>query len=171
MGYKPLERPSLPLQTARKSIEDSDSDTDQSKRKKSNMSMEVVKNPDGGGTVFRQMAAKFQANVKKSQRNNVWGSILQEDALTSEMTGIGVGRTLKDVCSDRGAETYDYSLTYSESRTTSASENVDSKKEVTDELDAELSDYWNKNNGESSRKNEAIQAGRKRSVKDRLGSR
>ena len=59
------------------------------------MSMDVVKNSDGGGSVFREMAAKFQANVKKSQRNNVWGSILQEDALTSEMTGIGVGRTLK----------------------------------------------------------------------------
>ena len=55
---------------------------------------------DGGGTVFRQMAAKFQANVKKSQRNNVWGSILQEDALTSEMTGIGVGRSLKVCCSN-----------------------------------------------------------------------
>ena len=27
--------------------------------------------------------------------NNVWGSILQEDALVSEMTGTGVGRTLK----------------------------------------------------------------------------
>jgi len=196
--YKPLQRPILPVQTNRKSIEDSDenetnvdensvpglfndSDDDSNdsdtnaeqikKKRSSNMSMDVVKNSDGGGSVFREMAAKFQANVKKSQRNNVWGSILQEDALTSEMTGIGVGRTLKDVCSDRGAETYDYSLTYSESRTTSASDNVDSKKEVTDELDAELSDYWNKNNGESSRKNEAIQAGRKRSVKDRLGSR
>ena len=44
--------------------------------------------------IFREMAAKFQANVKK-RSNNVWGSILQEDALTSEMTGIGVGRTLK----------------------------------------------------------------------------
>merc|ERR1712156_104328 len=170
MGYKPLERPSLPLQTARKSIEDSDSDTDQSKRKKSNMSMEVVKNPDGGGTVFRQMAAKFQANVKKSQRNNVWGSILQEDALTSEMTGIGVGRSLKDVCSGRGSETYHYPSVASESRTASAADNADSKKELQDELDAELNDYWTKTN-DSSRKSEAIQAGRKRSVKDRLGSR
>ena len=41
------------------------------------------------------MNAKFQANVKKSQQNNVLGSVLQEDALTSEMTGIGVGQSLK----------------------------------------------------------------------------
>merc|ERR1712212_29477 len=133
------------------------------------MSMEVVKNPDGGGSLFRQMAAKFQ-NEKKSQRNNVWGSILQEDALTSEMTGIGVGRSLKDVCSDRGAETYDYLAVASESRTASAADNADSKKELQDELDAELNDYWTKTN-DSSRKSEAIQAGRKRSIKDRLGSR
>ena len=56
-----------------------------------------------------------------------------------------------------------------ESRTASAADNVDSKKELHDELDAELNDYWNKTN-DSSRRSEAIQAGRKRSVKDRLGT-
>ena len=58
------------------------------------MSMDTAKSSDGGGSVFRDMAAKFQANVRK-RSNNVWGSILQEDALVSEMTGTGVGRTLK----------------------------------------------------------------------------
>ena len=39
-------------------------------------------------------------------------SILQEDALNSEMVAsLGVGRkSLKELDSDRGAETYDYSL-------------------------------------------------------------
>ena len=50
-------------------------------------------------------------------------------------------------------------------------DNAGDKIEVTEELDAELSDYWNCKNNESSRRNEAIQAGRKRSVKDCLGSR
>ncbi len=63
---------------------------------------------DGGGSTFRQMAARFQANFKKTMRNNVWGNFLQEETLNTEMTGIGVGRTLKDISSDRGAETYDY---------------------------------------------------------------
>ena len=35
-------------------------------------------------------------------------------------------------------------------------------------MNDELADYWNKPN-DASRRNEAIQAGRKRSVKDRLG--
>ena len=75
--------------------DDSDSNiVDQSKRKRSSMSMDIAKSSDGGGSVFRDVAAKFQANVRK-RSNNVWGSILQEDALVSEMTGTGVGRTLK----------------------------------------------------------------------------
>ena len=42
---------------------------------------------------------------KGSNQNNVWGSILREDALTSELTGIAVGRkSAKDLNSDRGAE-------------------------------------------------------------------
>ena len=76
---------------------------------------------------------------------------------------------MQDVCSDRGVETYDYPSVASESRTDSAADNADSKKELQDELDAELNDYWTKTN-DSSRKSEAIQAGRKRSVKDRLGN-
>ena len=75
-----------------------DSDTnivDQSKRKRSSMSMDIAKSSDGGGSVFRDMAAKFQANVRK-RSNNAWGSILKEaEALASELTGTDVGRTLK----------------------------------------------------------------------------
>ena len=53
------------------SDESDDSDTnivDQSKRKRSSMSMDIAKSSDGGGSVFRDMAAKFQANVRKRQR-------------------------------------------------------------------------------------------------------
>merc|ERR550532_3187237 len=63
-----------------------------------------VDNKDGGGAIFRQLARKFQDNRKaESKRNNVWGSILQEDTLTSEMTGIGVVNTIKYFGADRGA--------------------------------------------------------------------
>ena len=68
---------------------DNDSDSDfegqAAKRKyqRAASGMDVDKN-DGGGDVFKKMAAKFQAERKaESKRNNVWGSILQEDALTS----------------------------------------------------------------------------------------
>ena len=131
-----------------------------------------VDNKDGGGAIFRQLARKFQDNRKaESKRNNVWGSILQEDTLTSEMTGIGVGRTIKDVGADRGAESYDYFLAMESSAPSSSSHNKPKKEQYNasemaerDELNTELDEYWN-----SSRKTEAIQAGKKRSVKDRLG--
>ena len=42
---------------------------------------------------------------KGTNKNNVWGSILKEDALTSDLTSIAVGRkSVKDLNSDRGAE-------------------------------------------------------------------
>ena len=131
-----------------------------------------VDNKDGGGAIFRQLARKFQDNRKaESKRNNVWGSILQEDTLTSEMTGIGVGRSIKDVGADRGAESYDYFLAM-ESSASSSSHNKPKKEQYNasemaerDELNTELDEYWNN----SSRKTQAIQAGKKRSVKDRLG--
>ena len=42
---------------------------------------------------------------KYTAKNNVWGSILKEDALTSDLTSIAVGRkSVKDLNSDRGAE-------------------------------------------------------------------
>ena len=131
-----------------------------------------VDNKDGGGAIFRQLARKFQDNRKaESKRNNVWGSILQEDTLTSEMTGIGVGRSIKDVGADRGAESYDYFLAMESSA--SSSHNKPKKEQFNasemaerDELNTELDEYW-----KNSRKTQAIQAGKKRSVKDRLGQR
>ena len=76
-----------------------------------------------GGDDFRNAAAAYQNSLranngalptssfsggerrKVSASNNVWGSILREDALTSELTGIAVGRkSIKDLNSDRGAE-------------------------------------------------------------------
>ena len=44
------------------------------------------------------------------RKNNVWGSLIQEESLTAELGGVGVGRTLKDLNSDRGAETYDFTI-------------------------------------------------------------
>ena len=53
---------------------------------------------------------KSPRNCSRKQ-NNVWGSILQEESLTSDLNDIGVGRrSLRDIGSDRGAETYDYLL-------------------------------------------------------------
>ena len=53
---------------------------------------------------------KIPRNCSRKQ-NNVWGSILQEESLTSDLNDIGVGRrSLRDIGSDRGAETYDYLL-------------------------------------------------------------
>ncbi len=53
----------------------------------------------------------FQQRIKKTKANNVWGAVLTEETLTSDLTGIGVGkRSLKDLGSDRGAETYDYMM-------------------------------------------------------------
>ena len=160
--------------------EDSDSDSDlnnsMAKRMKStNGKMEVAKDT-GGGDVFKKLAANFQASIRKTQRNNVWGSFLQEDSLNTEMTGIGVSRTLKDLQSDRGAETYDYfAATASEpARTGSQRNSTDSSsvdKEAVDELNAEMDDYWNTKNNDNHRRTEAIQAGKKRSIKDRLGER
>ena len=150
--------------------DDSDLDTSMAKRMRSGP-MEVTKDSGGGGgDVFKKLAANFQASIRKTQRNNVWGSFLQEDSLNSEMTGVGVGRTLKDLHSDRGAETYDY-YAASEAARTSQRNSTDSSsvdKEAVDELNADLDDYWTK---KDDRRNEAIQAGKKRSVKDRLGER
>ena len=53
----------------------------------------------------------IRQRIKKSKANNVWGAVLTEETLTSDLTGIGVGkRSLKDLGSDRGAETYDYMM-------------------------------------------------------------
>ena len=87
------------------------------------------------------------------------------------MTGIGVGRSLKDLVTDRGAETYDYNLPYESgpkmSNNVAAADhhNLEAEKEA---LDDELQEYWNNKRSIESRN--AIQAGKKRSVKERLGT-
>ena len=46
---------------------------------------------------------------RSSKRNNVWGAVLTEETLTSDLIGVGVGtRNLKEIGSDRGAEAYDF---------------------------------------------------------------
>ena len=56
--------------------------------------MDVAKSSDGEGSVFRDMAATFQANVRK-RSNNDWSSLIKEGVLVSEMIGTDVSRTLK----------------------------------------------------------------------------
>ena len=159
--------------------DDSDCDNAMIKRMKPNK-MEVVKDAGGGGDVFKRLAANFQASIHKNQRsNNVWGSFLQEDSLNSEIQNFGVGRNLKDIQSDRGAETYDYFAATNEKRASSqrnSTESMEQKDSATVELNAELDAYWNnkredKEDDDRKRRTEAIQAGKKRSVKERLGVR
>lgn len=125
---------------------------------------------------FAAMAREFQQ--KRRQKNNVWGSILQEDALNSEMqASMAVGRkSLKELDSDRGAETYDFTLAAEVKAKEEAIATAGEKKD----LDRDLDDYFEKtpaaagnNDDEMSedRRQDAIAAGVKRSVKDRLGSR
>jgi phosphorylated adapter RNA export protein len=163
--------------------DDSDSDMESKKPKRKmkrtmrmsedggNKSMDT---DNGGGALFQKMASRFQAERRSSRgeasasggkRNNVWGSILQEESLTSEMTGIGVGRTLKDLESDRGAETYDFFLV-AEAR---EKEKTEAAGRVKSDLDSQLTNYWTEDKVEDRRRSEAIRAGKKRSVKDRLG--
>merc|ERR1719500_1701064 len=104
---------------------------------------------DGGGETFKAMAQAFQqernikgANGKK--KNNVWGSFIQEESLNSEMTGaLGVGRSLRDLDSDRGAETYDYTLIAKERREEEKRRRKDEKNKEVTSLDDEMDSYWN----------------------------
>ncbi len=175
-----------PLGLAGPSSGDDDSDSDlesrRPSRKMKRMSdprMDTVKSSSsvGGGSMFNAMAAQWQEGraakglPTRTRKNNVWGSILQEETLTSEMTGIGVGRSMNDVESDRGAETYDYvAAAEAKERERSEANNV-----ARNELDNELEGYWKRtiddddDDQEDSRRSEAITAGRKRSVKERLG--
>ena len=78
--------------------------------------------PNNGGEDFKNAVAAYQNSMqgdngsvptssnagekrKGGGMNNVWGSILREDVLTSDLTSISVGRkSVKDLHSDRGAE-------------------------------------------------------------------
>ena len=141
---------------------------------------------DGGGDTFKRMAQAFQerrqAGSGARKRNNVWGNFIQEESLNAEISGsLGVGKSLKDLPSDRGAETYDYTQIIKERK----EEKSRMKKEVgqgkRSSLDDEMDSYWNKNVDEKddsdSGADKSIQEetvedtrrGTKRSAKDRLG--
>jgi len=150
------------------------------------------------------MAAKFQDDRRRGQfggfmpagpgaanrkQNNVWGSILQEESLTSDLTGVQVGRrSLREIGSDRGAETYDYLLAQEHAATERADAETMRAREREEELDRELHTYWckgdresgpkepaadedNMDTGTDDRRADALAAGKKRSVKDRVGVR
>jgi len=159
------------------------------------------------GHAFSAMAKDFQDQRRRNAggANNVWGSILQEDALNSDLSSIGVGRkSLKDLASDRGAETYDYTIKAEQDKALEEAEKAKAKVDLDDDLEK----YWNKEGAEnddagdelaavnssganaadgmetecavaandsssatSRQDHDAIRAGVKRSVKDRLGSR
>ncbi len=106
----------------------------------------------------------------------MWGSFLQEESLTQEMTAVGVGRSLRDVDSDRGAETYDYVRAQELEAERRAHRDREERDREEKGLDEDLKQYWTSKNDNDEmetdeRRSEAIQAGRKRSVRDRLGSR
>jgi len=146
---------------------------------------------DGGGETFKAMAQAFQKDrnikaVNGKKKNNVWGSFIQEESLNSEMTGaLGVGRSLRDLDSDRGAETYDYTLIAKERREEEKRIRKGEKNKEICSLDDEMDSYWNNKSTqeekiESDREEEMDEKdvgtegdeerrGVKRSVKERLG--
>ncbi len=100
------------------------------------------------------MAAQFQdareraglptRGRSKAKKNNVWGSILQEESLEREMTGIGVGRrSLRDLDSDRGAETYDYVLAQEVEQERRARREREEREREEEGLDKDLNEYFN----------------------------
>ena len=142
---------------------------------------------DGGGETFRRMAQAFQedrrAQAGARKRNNVWGNFIQEESLTAEISGsLGVGKSLKDLNSDRGAETYDYTQIIKERQEEERRNKSNGSEKKRSSLDEEMDSYWN-TTGED--KDEIVQEedqsedpaasdprrGTKRSVKDRLGAR
>ena len=159
------------------SASDSDSDGDLSqvgsrfsaKKKKAKLCRPCAPSSQDHGQTFSAMARQYQSN-RKMGSNNVWGSILQEDALNSELKSIGVGqKSLKTLDSDRGAETYDYTLAAEQAKAAESAEAKDQKKN----LDNDLKQYWDMEteNPDEDRRQDAIRAGKKRSVKDRIGKR
>lgn len=154
----------------------------------------------GVNTTFNQMAAAFQAQRKSSavppfkRKNNIWGTIIQEETLNTDLLGVGVGRSLKDLDSDRGAETYDYTLVAAEKAREREREEKGRTAKGKDNLDNEMDEYWSKSevmaevkedeDDDASRvaavehseatmmeENGEEKRGTKRSAKDRLGGR
>ena len=102
---------------------------------------------DGGGDTFRQMAQAFQADrdvkgLNRKKSNNVWGSVVQEESIADSIGSFGVGRQLKDLGSDRGAETYDFTLVAKDRR--EERERLRREGEAGREagLDTDMDNYW-----------------------------
>merc|ERR1712098_836891 len=206
--YTPLTRPVVKEKTTKSSnisdgeySSDSDSDEDFSKpkAKQSRQGLwarrDALVPDDGGGDTFKKMAAAFQMQRdaqglnKKKRRNNVWGNFIQEETLNTEMTGsLGVGVNLKDLDSDRGAETYDSSQIIKERQEEERRRKLEEKNSKGSKLDDEMDSYWNNKddmeNEEVEDKESDIKEdiadngaeaqddkkrGTKRSVRDRLG--
>jgi len=189
--YDSDDAPALPCES------DSDSDSGCSKPKaKSKGGMwgrrDALALGDGGGDKFKEMARAFQEErnrqgLNKKRKNNIWGSLIQEENLNSEMSGaLGVGRSLRDLNSDRGAETYDYTLIAKERREEEERRRNDHKGDNASSLDDEMDSYWNNKseapllNNESDKEEMDVKdhetevtdegkRGTKRSVKERLG--
>jgi len=137
---------------------------------------------DGGGATFLQMAAAFQAEraaqglpTRGHRKNNVWGSLIQEESLTAELGGVGVGRTLKDLNSDRGAETYDFTIRQEERKKEREEEEREKLAAKHSTLDDEMTSYWARRGSHEEEEQEEPMGeekerrGRKRNVRDRLG--
>merc|ERR1719447_1244935 len=86
------------------------------------------------------MAAAYQAERTAKKKNNVWGSIIEEQTLNSSLSGFGVNRSQKDFASDRGAEAYDFIKVQEEKAREREKKREEMKKEG--RLDKEIEDYW-----------------------------
>ena len=184
---------------------DSDSEFNKPKAKQSRNGLwarrDALVVEDGGGDTFKKMAQAFQMQRdaqglnKRKKRNNVWGSFIQEESLNAEITdSLGVGRSLKDLGSDRGAETYDFTLIAKERREEERKKKLEEKQSKGSKLDDDMDSYWSKKDDafdddndddvKNDIKDDAMEAcvddnddenkdkrGVKRSVKDRLGDR
>jgi len=175
---------------------DSDEDFSKPKAKQSRQGLwarrDALVPDDGGGDTFKKMAAAYQMQrdaqgLNKKRRNNIWGSFIQEETLNAEMTGsLGVGVNLKDLNSDRGAETYDYTQIIKEKQEEERRRKLAEKDSKGSKLDDEMDSYWNNKdemeNDEAEDKESDLKEdiadngvqdeqkrGTKRSVRDRLG--
>jgi len=104
---------------------------------------------DGGGETFQKMAQAFQADrdmrgLNKKRKNNVWGSVVQEESIAESIGSFGVGRQLKDLGSDRGAETYDFTLIAKERKEERMKQRLEKVGRKEEGLDNEMDSYWAK---------------------------
>jgi len=160
-GYTPIERPTdskpsrqtelvddsdddpEPQVCQTNSDSDSDNDCSASKRR-SKVGLwarrDAIVPEAAGNETFKMMAAAFQAERKSKKKNNIWGSIIQEDSLNSTLSGIGVKRCLADLESDRGAEAYDYTIPHAEA----AKQKLAKKREwkLKGSQEDEMEGYW-----------------------------